>query len=88
MPLRIYLPALIFPNSGNMGMPLCLFAFGDKGLGLAVVFFAVVFFAGAFAAGADFAAFFSQPRASFSTPFSKLVSPMASVAVCVGWCTT
>lgn len=36
----------------------------------------------------DFAAFFSQPRASFSTPFSKLVSPMASVAVCVGWCTT
>lgn len=42
MPLRIYLPALIFPNSGNMGMPLCLFAFGDKGLGLAVVFFAVL----------------------------------------------
>lgn len=42
MPLRIYLPALIFPNSGNMGMPLCLFAFGDQGLGLAVVFFAVL----------------------------------------------
>ncbi|MFZ1425864.1 MAG: AEC family transporter, partial [Geminicoccaceae bacterium] len=40
--LRIYLPALIFPNSGNMGMPLCLFAFGDQGLGLAVVFFAVL----------------------------------------------
>ena len=32
--LRIYLPALIFPNSGNMGMPLCLFAFGEAGLGL------------------------------------------------------
>ena len=40
--LRIYLPALIFPNSGNMGMPLCLFAFGETGLGLAVVFFAVL----------------------------------------------
>ena len=40
--LRIYLPALIFPNSGNMGMPLCLFAFGEAGLGLAVVFFAVL----------------------------------------------
>ena len=39
---RIYLPALIFPNSGNMGMPLCLFAFGETGLGLAVVFFAVL----------------------------------------------
>ena len=40
--LRIYLPALIFPNAGNMGMPLCLFAFGEAGLGLAVVFFAVL----------------------------------------------
>ncbi|MGE3293556.1 MAG: AEC family transporter [Geminicoccaceae bacterium] len=40
--LRIYLPAMIFPNSGNMGMPLCLFAFGETGLGLAVVFFAVL----------------------------------------------
>ena len=40
--LRIYLPSLIFPNSGNMGMPLCLFAFGEAGLGLAVVFFAVL----------------------------------------------
>lgn len=40
--LRVYLPALVFPNSGNMGMPLCLFAFGDTGLGLAVVFFAVL----------------------------------------------
>ena len=40
--LRVYLPALIFPNSGNMGMPLCLFAFGETGLGLAVVFFAVL----------------------------------------------
>ena len=40
--LRVYLPALIFPNSGNMGMPLCLFAFGETGLGLAMVFFAVL----------------------------------------------
>ena len=39
---RVYLPAMIFPNSGNMGMPLCLFAFGETGLGLAVVFFAVL----------------------------------------------
>jgi predicted permease len=42
LPLRVYLPALIFPNAGNMGMPLCLFAFGETGLGLAVVFFAVL----------------------------------------------
>lgn len=42
LPLRVYLPALTFPNAGNMGMPLCLFAFGETGLGLAVVFFAVL----------------------------------------------
>jgi predicted permease len=41
LPLHSYLPALIFPNGGNMGLPLCLFAFGEKGLALAIVFFAV-----------------------------------------------
>jgi predicted permease len=39
--LRAYLPPLIFPNTGNMGMPLCLFAFGDVGLSLALAYFAV-----------------------------------------------
>lgn len=34
-----YLPALTFPNTGNMGLPLALFAFGQEGLGLAVVYF-------------------------------------------------
>jgi len=29
------LPPLILPNTGNMGMPLCLFAFGTKGLAIA-----------------------------------------------------
>ena len=40
--LRAYLPALTFPNAGNMGVPLCLFAFGDEGLALAVAFFATM----------------------------------------------
>ena len=29
------LPPIILPNTGNMGMPLCLFAFGIKGLAIA-----------------------------------------------------
>lgn len=37
--LRAYLPALMFPNTGNMGLPLCLFAFGERGLGLAIIYF-------------------------------------------------
>ncbi len=40
LPLPDYLPALMFGNSGNMGLPLSLFAFGDHGLALAVGYFA------------------------------------------------
>jgi predicted permease len=36
LPTRSYLPALAFGNAGNMGLPLCLFAFGREGLGLAM----------------------------------------------------
>jgi len=41
LPLHSYLPALMFPNAGNMGLPLCLFAFGEEGLTLAIIFFTV-----------------------------------------------
>ena len=37
-----YLPALMFPNSGNMGLPVCFFAFGETGLALAVSYFATM----------------------------------------------
>jgi len=40
--LKAFLPALTFPNAGNMGIPLCLFAFGDEGLALSVTFFAAM----------------------------------------------
>ena len=38
---RTYLAPLLFGNTGNLGLPLALFAFGDVGLGYAVVFFMV-----------------------------------------------
>lgn len=38
---RAFLPALIFPNSGNMGLPLCYLAFGDVGLAMAIGVFTV-----------------------------------------------
>lgn len=41
LPLRTYLAALVFPNAGNMGLPLCLFAFGEQGLALGIGYFAV-----------------------------------------------
>ena len=39
---RTYLAPLIFGNTGNLGLPLALFAFGEEGLGYAVVVFAVM----------------------------------------------
>ena len=36
LPQRSFLPALTLGNTGNLGLPLCLFAFGETGLGLAV----------------------------------------------------
>ena len=39
--VRVYLPALTFPNVGNMGLPVCLFAFGQSGLAVAMVYFIV-----------------------------------------------
>lgn len=39
--VRSFLPTLVFPNTGNMGLPLALLAFGDEGLALAVAYFTV-----------------------------------------------
>jgi len=38
---RTYVPALVLPNGGNMGLPICLLAFGDTGLALAMAYFFV-----------------------------------------------
>ncbi|HGG05435.1 MAG TPA: AEC family transporter [Aliiroseovarius sp.] len=40
--IRTYLAPLIFGNTGNLGLPLAYFAFGDVGLGYAVVVFAIM----------------------------------------------
>jgi malate permease and related proteins len=40
--IRTYLSPLVFGNTGNLGLPIALFAFGDEGLGYAVVVFAVM----------------------------------------------
>jgi predicted permease len=39
--LRVFLPAVTFANTGNMGLSLCLLAFGPEGLALAIPYFTV-----------------------------------------------
>jgi predicted permease len=41
LPAHTFLAPLTFGNAGNMGLPLCLFAFGDAGLALGICYFAV-----------------------------------------------
>jgi predicted permease len=41
LPAHSYLPALMFPNGGNVGLPLCFLAFGPEGLALGIAWFAV-----------------------------------------------
>jgi len=36
------LPPLIMPNTGNMGLPICLFAYGSQGLGVAAAISALI----------------------------------------------
>ena len=40
-PVNVYLPSLIHPNTGNMGLPLVLLAFGEPGLALGISYFFV-----------------------------------------------
>lgn len=40
--INAFLAPLMFPNIGNMGLPVCLFAYGDEGLALAIVVFAII----------------------------------------------
>ena len=56
--LSMELPPLILPNTGNMGVPICLFAYGTQGLGVASAIASVIilfhFTLGVFLAKKDF----------------------------------
>lgn len=65
--IRAYLPALVFPNTGNMGLPLALLAFGEDGMALAVAYFTVcIIFQ--FTAGVAIASGVTSPLALMRVP--------------------
>ena len=41
LPVTASVGPIMFPNNGNMGLALCLFAFGEVGIGLGIGFFIV-----------------------------------------------
>jgi malate permease and related proteins len=42
LPQRTFLPAIVFANTGNLGLPMALNAFGQRGLSYAIVIFTVI----------------------------------------------
>lgn len=42
LPIRTFLSPFIFSNTGNIGLPICMFAFGEQGLALGIVVFATM----------------------------------------------
>ena len=66
-PQPVYWPPLVFGNVGNMGLPLCLFAFGEEGLALGIIFF-TVFVAIQFTLGISVAAGQLSARTLVRTP--------------------
>lgn len=67
LPARAFLNALLFPNTGNMGLPLALFAFGEQGLALALAIFILVSFSH-FSLGVAFLSGHSPLRGSLRSP--------------------
>lgn len=76
--LRDYLGGLMFPNCGNMGLPLSLFAFGEQGLALAIVIFALSAI-GNFTIGSSIAAGSMNPKQIARMPIIYAVA--ASLAI-------
>ncbi|HEX9769243.1 MAG TPA: AEC family transporter [Kiloniellales bacterium] len=65
--LRVFLPAMTFANTGNMGLSLCLLAFGADGLALAIPYFTVTAVLG-FTLGPAIAARSASLTAPFKMP--------------------
>lgn len=76
--VRTYLPSVLFPNIGNMGLPICLFAFGERGLTLATVYFAATTVC-QFTAGPAIAAGRFDPGFLLRVPFLYAVAAALTV---------
>jgi predicted permease len=81
LPVRSYLPVLAIGNTGNMGLPLCLFAFGQQGLGIAVAVY-VTFSVGQFTLTPMLQSAASPARTLLTTPI--IYGAVAGIALLVG----
>ncbi|AJD47766.1 AEC family transporter [Isoalcanivorax pacificus W11-5] len=81
--LRVYFTAMTFPNVGNMGLPLCLLAFGEQGLVLGLAWF-MLNSIGHFSLGVVVVSGQSFLRELFTNPVVVSVA-IAVLMVVTGW---
>jgi len=72
------LPPLILPNCGNMGLPICLFAYGKLGLGVASAISAVIIIS-----HFTFGIFLASKKISFKVLLDS--TPVYAVLIAVGF---
>ena len=65
--ISAFLPALAFPNNGNLGLPLCFFAFGSNGLAFGISVFVIMSTVN-FIMGFAFASGVWSFKSAFQTP--------------------
>lgn len=80
LPVRVFLPSLSFPNAGNLGLPLSLYAFGDAGLNYAIAIFALVAIS-----NHTIGHTISAGRGHFREVFSNPVIPAVVIGILVGY---
>lgn len=80
---RVYFTAMTFPNVGNMGLPLCLLAFGEQGLVLGLAWF-MLNSIGHFSLGVVVVSGQSFLRELFTNPVVVSVG-LAVLMVVTGW---
>ena len=78
-----YLPSIMFPNTGNMGASLSLFAFGKEGLALAIVYMSTTMFFH-FSLGITIAAGSFSVKRLARTPILHSVA-ISLVMIAFGW---
>lgn len=81
--IRTYLAPIVMGNTGNIGLPLAFFAYGDEGLGYAVVVFAVSAIY-AFTFGVWLVSKSSSPVAMFKEPMVA-ATLLGAVFLWQGW---
>ncbi|MFZ1989496.1 MAG: AEC family transporter [Alphaproteobacteria bacterium] len=82
-PIRTYLPASMFPNIGNVGGPVCYFAFGDEGLAYAVAAMAAATI-GMWTLGAWISSGSLSPRRVATTP-PLIAAALGVIGMFVHW---